>query len=373
MSSRFRIFARRFVFATNAIIAVTYLLACLAPYLNPVKWWFISWLGLIFPFLFFVLGFSLLFWIFFRRKYAIIIFIVLLFGWKNLVVFFGFNIPHSFRLQKNPGEIRVVSWNVARFVEIKKNNNKGSQARLKIMEQLKQQNADVLCLQEFHTSTKEDYYDNITYIQKELNYPYYYFSWDTDGDKLYYSSIIFSRHRIIDSGIVLYPRPALPEALLHADIVFNNDTIRIFTSHLQSVQFRKVDYTKIENIKSYEDSLIPNSKSIFSKVKKGISYRSYQSRLLKQTIDASPYPVILAADFNDTPNSYTYFTIAKNMKDAFLKKGFAIGRTFSSLSPTLRIDYILTSKKFSVKQFNRIISNYSDHYMIVADLKLPEH
>jgi endonuclease/exonuclease/phosphatase family metal-dependent hydrolase len=134
-----------------------------------------------------------------------------------------------------------------------------------------------------------------------------------------------------------------------------------------------VDYTKIERIKSYEDSLIPNSKSIFSKIKKGMSYRSYQSRLLKQAIIASPHPVILCADFNDTPNSYTYFTIAKNMKDAFLQKGFGIGRTFSSLSPTLRIDYILTSKQFSVKQFNRVIKDYSDHYMIVADLKLPEH
>jgi endonuclease/exonuclease/phosphatase family metal-dependent hydrolase len=61
------------------------------------------------------------------------------------------------------------------------------------------------------------------------------------------------------------------------------------------------------------------------------------------------------------------------MNDAFLQKGFGIGRTFSSLSPTLRIDYILTSKQFSVKQFNRVIKDYSDHYMIVADLKLPEH
>jgi endonuclease/exonuclease/phosphatase family metal-dependent hydrolase len=314
-----------------------------------------------------------LFWLFFRLKYALIILVVLLFGLPNLVVFFGFHIPKKFRLEKQAGDLRVVSWNVARFVEIKKNNNKGSQTRLKIMDQLKAQNADVLCLQEFHTSTREDYYDNIGYIQKELNYPYYYFSFDTDGEKQFYSSIIFSRYPIIDSGIIIYPRPAIPEALLHADIVYNKDTIRIFTSHLQSVQFHKNDYSKIESIKSYEDSLIPNSKSIFSKIKKGISYRSYQSRILKQTIDVSPHPAILAADFNDTPNSYTYFTISKNMKDAFLQKGFGIGRTFSSLSPTLRIDFILTSKQFSVKQFNRIINDYSDHYMIVADLKLPEH
>src|SRR5437868_813645 len=263
MQGRFQIFARRFVFAANIAIAIAFLLSCIAPYLNPVKWWFISWLGLLFPLLFIVLLFSFFFWLFLRKKYALIILVVLLFGLKNLFVTLSFHLPHEFNYEKRKDELRIVSWNVARFVEIKKNNNKGSQTRLKMMELLKQQNADVLCLQEFHSandSVRPDYYDNIKYIQDELNYPYYYFSYDEDGEKLYYSSIIFSRLPIIDSGLLIYPRPALPEALLHADIIFNNDTIRIFTTHLQSVQFRKKDYEKIDEIKTYQDSLIDNSR-----------------------------------------------------------------------------------------------------------------
>jgi endonuclease/exonuclease/phosphatase family metal-dependent hydrolase len=74
-------------------------------------------------------------------------------------------------------------------------------------------------------------------------------------------------------------------------------------------------------------------------------------------------------DLNDVPNSYTYFTIKGDMQDAFLRKGFGIGRTFSALSPTLRIDYIFADREFKVKQFNRLVRNYSDHYMIVADMK----
>ncbi|MBL7731929.1 MAG: endonuclease/exonuclease/phosphatase, partial [Chitinophagaceae bacterium] len=73
---------------------------------------------------------------------------------------------------------------------------------------------------------------------------------------------------------------------------------------------------------------------------------------------------------NDVPNSYTYFTIKGNLQDAFLKKGFGIGRTFSAISPTLRIDYILADRSFRVKQFNRIIKKLSDHYMLVTDLEL---
>ena len=58
------------------------------------------------------------------------------------------------------------------------------------------------------------------------------------------------------------------------------------------------------------------------------------------------------------------------MQDAFLKKGFGIGRTFSAISPTLRIDYIFADDHFGIDQFRRIVRKYSDHYMLVADIKL---
>jgi endonuclease/exonuclease/phosphatase (EEP) superfamily protein YafD len=80
--------------------------------------------------------------------------------------------------------------------------------------------------------------------------------------------------------------------------------------------------------------------------------------------------LLMCADMNDVPNSYTYFRIRGKMQDAFLKKGFGIGRTFSALSPTLRIDYIFADHNFRVKQFNRLVKNYSDHYMLVTDVEL---
>ena len=158
--------------------------------------------------------------------------------------------------------------------------------------------------------------------------------------------------------------------LLHVDIKFGTDTIRVFTSHLQSVQFNKLDYDRIDRIRNYEDSVISNSKDIFSKIKTGIRYRSIQAKVVRKIIAESPYPVTLCADFNDVPNSYTYFTIRGDMQDAFLKKDFGVGRTFTSLSPTLRIDYILASNQLSFSQFNRVTKRYSDHYMLVADIKL---
>lgn len=368
MASKLRLFTKRFFIYSNVIVALVFLLACLVPYLNPANWWFISVLGLAFPFLLLLVIFFMLGWLMILRpRHALISFISLLIGYKSISVFVAFHQPRSFNKVKAPGSIRVATWNVARFIELRRNNNAGSETRLKMMDQIKEQNADVVCLQEFHTCTNPEFYDNIAAVQA-LGYPYYHFSFDADGDRHYYSSIIFSRYPIIDSGRVRFPRPSLPEVLLHADLLVNKDTIRVYTTHLQSLQFTRHDYERIEKIKSVEDSLLANSKGILSKLKKGITYRSIQADIVHEVMGNSPHPYILCADLNDVPNSYTYFTVRDNLQDAFLKKGTGIGRSFTSLSPTLRIDYILANDQWDILQFKRVTRKHSDHFMLVADL-----
>ena len=170
--------------------------------------------------------------------------------------------------------------------------------------------------------------------------------------------------------MIRYPRPTLPDALMHADLKVGDDTVRVYTTHLQSLQFGKEDYERINKIKEAEDGIVSNSKTIFSKLKLAIGHRSMQADIIHEVLGNSPYPIIFCGDLNDVPNSYTYFTVKGNMQDAFIKKGFGIGRTFSALSPTLRIDYIFADRKFSVKQFNRVAKKYSDHYMLVSDIAL---
>jgi endonuclease/exonuclease/phosphatase family metal-dependent hydrolase len=123
-------------------------------------------------------------------------------------------------------------------------------------------------------------------------------------------------------------------------------------------------------MKKRKETIVENSRGIFSKLKRGLILRSTQADIVQQTIHKSLHPYVMTGDFNEVPNSYTYNTIRGSLQDAFLKKEFGIGRTYSGLSPTLRIDYILPSNDFSVIQFDRIERNYSDHYMLVSDLKL---
>lgn len=368
--ARYRRFTKLFFLLLNIFVAIVFLLACLAPYLDPKKWWPISLIGLGFAFVIVTLIAFIFFWLVFKPRWMLISIIPLAIGYKSILVFFGFHIPDKFDYNKPNEVLRVAHWNVARFIELKRNNNKGSRIRLKMIDQIKEQNADVLCFQEFFTSTDPQYYNNLDLITKELGYPYYYFSRDDDGYLQWYGQAIFSKYPLIDTGLIRFPKPSMPEALVHADIVFNRDTIRLYTTHLQSVQFQKKDYETIENLKN-NNVEVKSSRGIFSKLKHGVINRSGQANLVKEEINKSPYPFILTGDFNDVPNSYTYFTIRDNdLQDAFLLAGLGVGKTYYNIAPTLRIDYIFTTKNFSVRQFNRIIKNYSDHYMLVADVRL---
>ena len=163
----------------------------------------------------------------------------------------------------------------------------------------------------------------------------------------------------------------MPETLIYADIAFNEDTVRLYTTHLQSVQFGQKDFERLNQIKKTEDGMVENSRNIFSKLKRGMIRRSLQAELVKEKLEKSPHPYLLTGDFNDVPNSYTYYTIRnEHLQDAFLETGLGVGRTYSYIAPTLRIDYIFATKDFNIRQFNRVIKNYSDHYMLVTDVQL---
>ena len=121
MASRFRLFTKRFFIYSNIVVVFFFLLACLVPYLNPQRWWFISFLGLGFPFLLLVVLFFAIGWlIILRPRYALISGVALLLSLKSISVFFAFHSTKKFNYTKEPQTIRIVSWNVARFVELRR-------------------------------------------------------------------------------------------------------------------------------------------------------------------------------------------------------------------------------------------------------------
>src|SRR5689334_21901837 len=146
MPSRLRVIVKRTLVVLNIITAILYLLSCLAPYIKPVNSWVIALLGLAFPFfLALMIGFIFL-WLILKLKRVWFSIIILLFGYKSIAVFWAFNSPAGFEYKKEPNRIRIGSWNVARFLEWKRNNNEKSQVRLKMLDQINKQSPDILCL-----------------------------------------------------------------------------------------------------------------------------------------------------------------------------------------------------------------------------------
>jgi endonuclease/exonuclease/phosphatase family metal-dependent hydrolase len=372
-----RTFTKRLCIGLNVAIAVLFLIACINAWLHPSRWWFFSLLGLGFPVLFFLLISFLIFWLVFRSKWAMLSVLVLLFGLGNIRVFIGMHFATSFKQEKPKDAVRILTWNVHWFDEHNKKIKEHKDYRKKMIEFIKEQNADILCFQEFLELGKSFAYSNTNAIV-QLDYPYYYRVIDygqASGGRFQAGVAIFSRFPIVDTQRILYPDPLhlrAAESLISADVLVNGKRMRVYTTHLQSVLFQKNDYRNLEIIKSADDNMMMASRSILKKLKLGYAFRGNQADLVRNKLDSCPYPEMICGDFNDVPNSYTYFRIKGNRQDVFVRKGSGIGRSFTAISPTLRIDYILADKKFEVLQYNRFLVPYSDHYPVVADVKLPE-
>lgn len=363
-------FFRSMFILMNIGVIIAYLITCLIPFINTGKYWFLAFPGLIFPLVLAALIFFIFFWIIFRSKWWLISLVVLLLGYQQITVVFAFNSRKPFTEIKKPHSIRVMQWNASNWDQDNKGRKKDDNYKNEMFGLIKTKNPDVLCVEEyFDTYLKNEYEPNIKALVK-MGFPHYYFVPTVTYQNDFKSGIaIFSKYPIRDSGNYAFTESRRSEHLVYADIKVENKTFRIFVTHLQSVQFVESDYRSLSRIKHAEKPSLSGSKTIISKLKRGYELRYQQAELIERKIKESPYPVIVCGDFNDVPNTSTYFKIRGELQDAFLKKGWGIGRTFQYISPTLRIDYILPDKVFKVNQFEIERVPYSDHYPLITDLE----
>jgi endonuclease/exonuclease/phosphatase family metal-dependent hydrolase len=370
-----RKFTKRFFVFLNIVTGFLFLLACCNSFLHPDKWWFISLLAFFFPLFLILLLFFLFFWLFVSPRYALISLVCLITGWQNIHAFFGFNpATHDFT-HKDSASIRIMTWNVRRWDEFNTKKIGAAGHRLPMLELVGRQQADILCFQEFYEPS-DTAKSNIRYIRKKLQFPYYYFwkDYHFKFNKYETGLIIFSKYPIVNTSRTYFNADTImkTESVIAADINVNGKMIRVFTTHLQSVLFKPKDFRNVEIIRNAEDSILQASRSLAKKLKEALGVRGYQADTVRRQLDASPYPLVICGDFNDVPNSYTYFHIRGSLQDAFISKCFGIGRSYIFISPTLRIDYILPSKDFLILQTMTVPSPFSDHHAVLTDLRLQD-
>lgn len=371
MSSKRSQVIRKILIVINILVIIPYLLTCLIPYIHPGNFWFISILGLVFPIITFTLICFVFIWVLYKSKWALLSLLILIIGIKQLNAVFSFHISHEFEKTKAPKTIRILQYNVmgeeiAR--QIKNTKNKSGIA--KSLAFIKKSNADVLTFQEFYSSYNNEH--SIISLIDSLGYPYHYLAKSEHENKKRYMGVaIFSKFPLEDATTVpLFSYPE-EEALIYADIKVEGKYFRIFTTHLQSIGIDRAEYKNIDGAEYGKSSKLKLDISIAEKLKNAYQSRYDQTQIIKEKLNQSPYPLIFTGDFNDVPNSHTYFSLKGNLQDAFLKKGSFIGRTFRYISPTLRIDYVLADPIFKVTQFTIPHISSSDHFPVLTDLQYP--
>jgi endonuclease/exonuclease/phosphatase family metal-dependent hydrolase len=356
---------RLFFIVVYVGIVFVYLLTCLIPFLDAGQFWFVALLGLGFPFFLLLLLIALLIAALTRSKWSFLALAALLLSWQQVTAVFAFHSNKEFEYEKNPSALRVMSWNVSSWTE-----NNGSTDRVEavglrnlMMDAVEMQNADVVCFQEFFESYAPELYpSNIAVLQK-MGFVYYSYTPTLTmmHDALKAGLCVMSKFPIIDTAFHTTGN-GNSEGFSVVDINFKGQIVRIYNTHLESPRLAKSEYSAVEEVEG--------SRTVAGKIKRAYALRSEQAEMLRKAIDTSKYPVILCGDFNDVPNSYAYFHVKGNLQDAFLKRGFGLGRTFQFISPTLRIDYMFFDKRFTIEQFTKLNYRYSDHYPQVTDVSL---
>lgn len=362
-----------FFIVANVTAAILFLLGSYGYLFNPKYFWPIGFLTLTaFYFLLILIAFFI-FWLFIKPKRALISVVAILLAFKPLSNIIPFHLSGSFTKEKPAKALRIMTWNVAQFNVMEE--KKHPEVKSQMFNIINEYQPDIACFQEMvaEDSTVKDHGHMDEFLQ-DLDFKNYFYSYNSKEDfwgYAHFGIIIFSKYPIINKQTISFYPNDYNSIFQYVDIVKGEDTIRVFNVHLQSLRFSKSNLKYIETPTVEDEELaIKESKNIISKFKKGFLKRQVQADRIRAEIDKSPYPAIVTGDFNDVPNSYAYHTIGGNMNNAFVEKGRGLGRTFSGISPVLRIDNIFVDETMNVLQYNLVKKKLSDHFPIMADVEM---
>ncbi len=176
----------------------------------------------------------------------------------------------------------------------------------------------------------------------------------------------FSKYQIVEQDTI----PLIDKGKsVYADVIIKGKRIRFINVYLEPFQLHKSMVKPTEDLEengTKAKSLVRRFMPVFKK-------HEEQVQILKSFIEKSPYPVILAGDFNSVPNSYEYYTISGVLKDCFLESGKGFGTSFHDYKIPIRIDYVFSSEnlKSTYYQVDRS-QKLSDHYPVLVKFSLKD-
>lgn len=351
------------LFTLNLLVLIPLIFSLLSGFVPPTVIPFFSVFGLLYPPLYFANLFFVLIWILVKPKYALASIIVILFGFSNLTDHFQLSLSKTTNGQAN--HINLLSYNVQRF-GLDVSEEESSKTRRNVLQFLVEEQADIICLQEYHGKGKT-LYEPLQEMKTRLNaISYYYESYYNPRYQQLTGLVIFSKFEAINKGKLKFDGSRTFG--IFTDVRMDTDTIRIYNIHLASIQLMHSDIDFVVNPGQDQEKMGIHALKIYSKLSEAFQLREQQMGFLMKEIGRCPFPIILSGDFNDTPSSYVYGKISDKLEDTFVERGKGFSITYAGRIPFLRIDYVMKSDDFSTLSYRRYKVDFSDHYPVSAML-----
>ncbi|WP_340066947.1 endonuclease/exonuclease/phosphatase family protein [Ascidiimonas aurantiaca] len=336
-------FLNKIVFLVNVAFATLLLFSYALPFVFPKSFPSLSVFSLTVPILILVNILFLIYWLLRLKKQLFLSLVILVLGYNHILSFYRLPVGSSVS-EENPGAFSVMSYNVRLFNRYEWIPEKGIDG--KILDFLRKESPDVLCLQEFYYE-KEDMFSQYTYR---------YIRYKTKNQKT--GQAIFSKFPIVNRGSLEFPNTG--NNAIFADIVNKDDTIRVYNLHLESLR-----------INPEKEVTQEESERMFKRMGLSFTIQQNQAELFKKHNAQCPFPKIVCGDFNNTQYSNIYRQVRGDMKDTFEEAGKGFGRTFNFKYFPVRIDFILADPEIDVLTHTTFSQVYSDHFPIAATLVSP--
>ncbi len=358
---------KRLLFIFSLGLAGALMLSLCSFYVSPETFWMLAFMGLVFPLMFIINAFLMLWWLWIYPRKALLHFIPLLICLPHFMGMFNLlNGSESTPSDEEP--ITMLSYNVRLFDLYNWTDNK--KTRDSIIQLVNNQKADIVCFQEFfHEDTGK--FNTLDTLKKVLKIKNVHIGYSAHVKNVNHWGIAtFTRYPVINKGEIKFPDET-DNVSIFTDVLINKDTVRVYNLHLESVRFRSEDYKALEAITGRKDQTgLDGPQRILSRMRRAYIRRARQTDVIRAHISECKFPVLVCGDFNDPPSSYSYHQISAELKDAFDSGKAGFGATYNGIIPFLRIDYILYDPDFFKCDSMEVLDKeFSDHLPVRAVLK----
>jgi len=270
-------------------------------------------------------------------------------AWPSIAATVQLRIPRDEAAQ----ELRIATYNVHGF----RGENGFRSVVTRVAALLEEQRTDVVCLQEFRTTSDYDTAE----VVRLLGLPY------AVCDR---SVVLLSRYPIVRHQSIRFEQEKADanNGTLEADVATPAGPLRIVACHLRTTGVSSLEH---RYARDYGMRFVP-LRELSQELTRNAQRRAVQARRIAQRAKESPCPVVVAGDFNDTPTTYTYHVMAQTLGDTFRQGGSGWGGTYRRAGGLLRLDYIFVSDGIRCGRCHTVDTGLSDHKPVIAALRFDD-